>query len=177
MAPSNVSRARRVLVAQTDSSKNVAPFPSAKGNDGGKGFPEALRSSAASGRVSAAKEMIEQRKSTVDAEAMPAPDDSSLTPPSITETMNTSRNENIDSTGLRIEECRPGGSSPNSGLDRSNDGLLKTYMNGGLDCKNAQAISLSRSVLQCDSRDGAKVQFSHAVDVNSACPDEPSKSK
>ncbi|XXG87204.1 hypothetical protein AAC387_Pa11g1949 [Persea americana] len=180
MAPSNALRARRVLVPQSESSKNVVgPVPSAKGSDGGKRCLEELRNSVVPGRGSKA-EVLEQRKSNVDEEAMTSPEDSALTPPSITETMSTTCGENIDSIGLRREECGHGGSlpntSPNSGLDRRNDGLLPNdTMNGGLDCKNDQVVSSSHSVIQADSMEEVKVQFSHAAYVSSACPDAPSK--
>lgn len=176
MAPSNALRARRVLVPQSESSKNVVgTLPSARGNDGGKRCLEELRNSAVPGRGSKA-EVLEQRKSNVDEEAMTSPEDSSLTPPSITETMSTTRcgGENIDSIGLRREECRYGG----SGLDRRNDILLPNdTMNGGLDCKNDQVVSSSHLVIQADSMEEVKVQFPHAAYVSSACPDAPSKSK
>ncbi|XP_077214151.1 serine/threonine-protein kinase MPS1-like [Tasmannia lanceolata] len=88
MVPSNLLRARRVLVPQTETSKNGSEF-----HDAEKSQNVVCRQ----GDVE--QEMVDQRKSF--------PDDSSLTLPSVTGTMSSTCNENMGNLGLQRDESKP----------------------------------------------------------------------
>ncbi|XP_058089683.1 serine/threonine-protein kinase MPS1 isoform X2 [Magnolia sinica] len=159
MLPPNISRARRILVPQPESSKNVAPDASAVGTHNGKGFQQdsEKRRSLAIGQGT-----VDQRTGVLAVEAT-VPDDSSLTPPSVTGTITSVHDENVVPLSLQKVESR-------SAMDHCD---IST--NRGPDCKSNERISLSCAAVQHSSVDASKkVQLSSVGGASSDCLQDPS---
>ncbi|KAL5992950.1 Serine/threonine kinase mps1 [Asimina triloba] len=155
MLQPNVSRARRVLVSQPNPSKNGAPDAPAAGMHGGMGLQEESEKVRSLGPK---KGMAELKVGAADAEVM-APDDSSITPLSATESITTGPDENGRQLGVRKDA---GGAAVESGGISTNRGF-----EGKID----ERISSSRPI------DGLnKVQQSSVASVNLPCVQEPSQS-